>query len=128
MFDYENSFMEAAEAAENVPDLSEELDVENAEWDAITDLHATQEEFSGRADARQSTEEATARIYRKISYRRRERIGITAARYVLIAALTGILAYLVAHNGIGWLGWMLGICAGICGLIAAYGVGKYHEM
>lgn len=128
MFDFENPFAVAAEAAENEPDLTEELDVENAEWDAITDLHATQEDLSGRADARQSTEKASARIYEKISKRRRERTGITAARFAVIAVLLGFLAYLVAQNGVDWLGWTLGIGAGICGLIAAYGVGKYHEM
>lgn len=120
MFDFEKE--EQATTEEVSPDW------ENAEWESITDAHATEEENSGRADARQSPEAATARIYRKINAKRRERTAIDAIRYALIAIGLGILAYFMAKYDINWLAWTLGIAGGISGLISAYGAGMYHEM
>lgn len=130
MFDFENPFkpMEQAEDLEALEETSEETatDWESANWESITDAHATAEEDSGRADARQSPEAMKDRIYRKIDAHRRERIGVAAARYATLA---------IGLTAIGWivrdmtgLAITLGLVALGFGLLAAYGIGKYHEM
>lgn len=133
MFEFENPFKQAIEQAnvkdfdtENCTELSTTPDWENADWEGITDAHATEEETSSRADARQSPEAATARIYRKINARRRERTAITAIRYAMLAIGLTAIAWLARE--ITGLSITLGIIALIFGLTAAYGAGKCHEM
>lgn len=118
MFDYEKEEQATAEEVSR--------DWENAEWEEITDAHATAEEASGRADARLSPEAATARIYRKINACRRERTAITAVRYAMLAIGLTAVAWLARE--ITGLSIALGVVALIFGIIAAYGAGKCHEM
>ena len=101
-------------------------DWQNANWEQITDAHATAEEASGRADARCSPEAATDRIYRNIHARHKERTTIAAIRYAMLAIGLTAIGYLV--RSIPWLAITLGGIALIYGLIAAYGAGKCHEM
>ena len=115
MFDIEKEEME--ETAPNWHD---------AEWDKITDNHASTEEASGRADARLSSEATADRIYRKISARHRDRVCVTAIRFAMLALGLTAVAWLV--RSIPWLAITLGIIALIFGLTAAYGAGKYSEL
>lgn len=118
MFDYEKEEQATAEEVSR--------DWENAEWEEITDAHATAEEASGRADARLSPEAATDRIYRKIHAKHHERTAIAAIRYAILAIGLTAIGYLV--RSIPWLAISLGIVALLFGLIAAYGAGKCCEM
>lgn len=113
MFDYEKAECSADDYAE-------------AEWEKITDDHALEEERSGRADARQNNQAATARIYHKISARCKERTGITAVRYAIAAIGLTAVAYLVRN--LTGLAIALGSIALALGFTAAYGAGKYREM
>lgn len=128
MFDFENHFKEAADLAEENEVLEEATptDWENAEWEGITDAHATAEEASGRADARMSHEATAARIYRKVNARRRERTVIASIRYAMLALGLTAVAWLV--RDITGLAITLGGIALCFALIAAYGAGKCHEM
>ena len=126
MFDFENPFKQPIEQAEENDTVEEATpNWEVADWEGITDTHATAEEASGRADARQSPEKMKERIYRKIDARHRERIGIAAARYAMVSIGLIIIGWIV--RDITWLAVMLGIIALICGLLSSYGIGKYHE-
>ena len=132
MFDFESPFKEAADQAaemdsdtEKFTELATAPAWEDADWEDITDAHATAEEASGRADARQSPEKMKERIYRKIDARHRERIGIAAARYAALAIGLTDIGWIV--RDITWLAATLGIVALICGLLSSYGIGKYHE-
>ena len=130
MFDFENPFKEAADQAEEMEALEETTEEaspnwQDADWESITDAHATAEESTGRADARQSPEAMKARIYRKIDARHRERIGIAAARYAMVSIGLTAIGWIV--RDITWLAVTLGIIALISGLISSYGIGKYHE-
>ena len=118
MFDYEKE--------EQVTTEGVSPDWENADWEGITDAHATKGETSGRADARQSPEATTARIYRKIHAKHHERVSIAAIRYAMLATGLTAVGYLV--RSIPWLAITLGIAALIFGLIAAYGAGKCSEL
>ena len=132
MFDYENPFMDAAQAAEEdlpVCDsaiMEEEPDWENAEWEKITDNHASTQEASRRAYAQLSSEATADRIYRKIRTKRRERAGIAAVRYAMLAIGFTAIGWLI--RSIPGLAITLGVIALIFSLIAAYGAGKYREM
>ena len=101
-------------------------DWQNANWEQITDAHATAEEASGRADARCNPEAATDRIYRKIRARHNERVSIAAIRYTMLATGLTAVGYLV--RSIPWMAITLGVAALIFGLIAAYGAGKCSEL
>lgn len=126
MFDFENPFKEAVEQAEENDTIEEATpNWEDADWEGITDAHATAEEATGRADARQSPEKMKERIYRKIDARHRERIGIAAARYAMVSIGLTAIGWIV--RDITWLAVTLGIIALICGLLSSYGIGKYHE-
>ena len=101
-------------------------DWQNANWEQITDAHATAEEASGRADARCSPEAATDRIYRNIHARHKDRTSISAIRYAMLAIGFTAIAWLTRE--LTGLSITLGIIALIFGLIAAYGAGKCSEL
>ena len=126
MFDFENPFKQAVEQAEENNTVEEATpNWEAADWEGITDAHATAEEATGRADARQSPEKMKERIYRKIDARHRERVSIAAARYAMVSIGLTAIGWIV--RDITWLAVTLGIIALICGLLSSYGIGKYHE-
>ena len=126
MFDFENPFKQPIEQAEENDTVEEATpNWEDADWESITDAHATAEEATGRADAHQNPEKMKERIYRKIDARHRERIGIAAARYAMVAVGLTAIGWIV--RDITWLAATLGIVALICGLLSSYGIGKYHE-
>lgn len=103
-----------------------QVDWEAADWEDITDAHATEEESSGRADARQNAEQVADRIYRKVHQKHKERTTIAAARYAALAIGITAVAYLC--RSAPKLSIALGVVALIFGLIAAYGAGKCREM
>lgn len=104
MFDIEKEEMQ-----EKTPDW------ENADWEQITKKHA--EQGNGiSAD----------RIYSKVHKKHKERIGVAAARYALLAI--GLAAIGLAVRDVSWLAITLGGIALVLGLISAYGIGKYREM
>lgn len=98
----------------------------NAEWEKITENHASTEEASGRADARLNSEATADRIYRKVSARHRDRVCVTAIRFAMLAIGLTAVGWLV--RSIPWLAITLGVIALIFGLTAAYGAGKYSEL
>ena len=118
MFDYEKEEQATPKA------------YENADWEQITDTHASAEEASGRAGARHNVENGRREIfdnfYKKSEQRRRERTAITAVRYAMLAIGLTAVAWLVRE--ITGLSITLGGIALIFGLTAAYGAGKYREM
>lgn len=122
MFDFENPFGGEALPVEN--------DVADAEWDQITDAHAAAEDASGRAGARHNAERSRREMfdnfYEKSEQRRKERTGVTAARYAVLAIGLASVAYLV--RDMAGLALTLGGIAMVLGLIAAYGAGKCREM
>lgn len=115
MFDFEKEEME-----ETAPNW------QNAEWEKITDNHASTEEASDRADARLNSEATADRIYRKVSARHRDRVCVTAIRFAMLAIGLTAVGWLV--RSIPWLAITLGVVALIFGLTAAYGAGKYSEL
>ena len=115
MFDFEKEEMEEA-----TPNWA------NAEWEKITDNHASTEEASGRADARLNSEATADRIYRKVSARHRDRVCVTAIRFAMLAIGLTAVGWLV--RSIPWLAITLGVIALLFGLTAAYGAGKYSEL
>lgn len=115
MFDFEKEKMEEA-----TPNWA------NADWEKITDNHASTEEASGRADARLNSEATADRIYRKVSARHCDRVCVTAIRFAMLAIGLTAVGWLV--RSIPWLAITLGVIALIFGLTAAYGAGKYSEL
>ena len=118
MFDYEKEVQATAEEVSR--------DWENAEWEKITDNHASTEEASGRADARLNSEATADPSYRKVSARHRDRVCVTAIRFAMLAIGLTAVGWLV--RSIPWLAITLGVIALIFGLTAAYGAGKYSEL
>lgn len=122
MFDFENPFGGEALPVENA--------VADAEWGQITDAHAASEEASVRACARHNAERSRREMfdnfYEKSEQRRKERTGVTAARYAVLAIGLASVAYLV--RDMTGLALTLGGIAMVLGLIAAYGAGKCREM
>ena len=118
MFDYEKEEQATPKACEN------------ADWEQITDAHASAEEASGRAGARHNAErskrETFDNFYEKSEQRRKVRTGVTAARYAILAIGLTAVAYLV--RDMTGLALTLGGIALVLGLIAAYGAGKCREM
>jgi hypothetical protein len=95
--------------------MDETIAMDEFEWEEITKKHA--EEGNGiSAD----------RIYSKVHKKHKERIGVAAARYALLAI--GLTAIGWAVRDVSWLAITLGVIALVLGLIAAYGIGKYREM
>jgi hypothetical protein len=66
------------------------------------------------------------RIYSKIHTKRKQRTGIAAARYAMLAI--GLTALGWAIRDMEKLAITLGVIALVFGLIAAFGAGKYKEM
>lgn len=130
-FDYDNAFEE--ETTETVVETID--DSIDAEWDKITAAHADSEEAKQREADQENIEgpqpnnrEMFHNFYEKQRIRRRERIGVDAVRYGLLAVGLGTLCYFMIRYGISWLAWVLGIGAAVCAVVSAYGAGMYHEM
>lgn len=104
MFDIEKEEMQEA-----TPDW------ETADWEQITHDHA--EQGNGMD---------SDRIYRKIHTKRKQRTGIAAARYAMLAI--GLTALGWAVRDMEKLAITLGVIALVFGLTAAFGAGKYREM
>lgn len=95
--------------------MDETVTMGEFEWEEITKKHA--EQGNGiSAD----------RIYSKVHKKHKERIGVAAARYALLAI--GLTAIGWAVRDVSWLAITLGGIALVLGLISAYGIGKYREM
>ena len=109
MFDIEKEEMQEA-AAENVTPAWE-----TADWEQITHDHAMQGHGM-----------SSERIYGKIHTKRKDRTGIAAARYAVLAI--GLAALGWAVRDMEKLAITLGVIALVFGLIAAFGAGKYKEM
>ena len=98
--------------------------LDDADWERITSDHAAN--ASDAPTERKYTQFDVNRIYKKARTNRRERTGIRAARYAMVAVGFAALAYLTRE--IGWLAIALGGVSVCTGLISAYGIGRYHEM
>ena len=104
MFDIEKEEMQEATPA-----------WETADWEQITHDHAENGDgFSSE------------RIYRKTHAKHKQRTGIAAARYAMLAI--GLTALGWAVRDMEKLAFALGVIALVFGLIAAFGAGKYREM
>lgn len=109
MFDIEKEEMQEAAAENATPEW------ETADWEQITRNHAeTGDGFSSE------------RIYRKTHAKHKQRTGIAAARYAMLAI--GLAALGWAVRDMEKLAITLGVIALVFGLIAAFGAGKYREM
>ena len=88
---------------------------ETADWEQITHDHAENGDgFSSE------------RIYRKTHAKHKQRTGIAAARYAVLAV--GLSALGWAVRDMEKLAFALVLIALVFGLIAAFGAGKYREM
>jgi hypothetical protein len=87
----------------------------NADWEQITHDHAMQGHGM-----------SSERIYGKIHTKRKDRTGIAAARYAVLAI--GLAALGWAVRDMEKLAITLGVIALVFGLVAAFGAGKYREM
>lgn len=114
MFDFENPF-EDVQVNEQVPCDTDSVNWDDADWEQITADHAD--------DAKEISPD---RIYSKVHKKHKERIGVAAARYALLAI--GLTAIGWAVRDVSWLAITLGGIALVLGLISAYGIGKYREM
>lgn len=149
MFDYENPFMEAAQAAEeDIPVcdptmMDAEPDWENADWEEVCSNPKHQAEGAERAaraaalenqcetmDAqhRQDREELFGNFYEKEYRRRRERTLIKSLRYGALAVGCGLLTYVCCDHSISWLAWLLGSAGVVFSTISGYGFGIAREM
>lgn len=104
MFDIEKEEMQEATPA-----------WETADWEQITNDHAAQGNGMN-----------SDRIYSKIHTKRKQRTGIAAARYAMLAI--GLTAIGWAVRDMEKLAITLGVIALVFGLTAAFGAGKYREM
>lgn len=104
MFDFEKEEMQ-----------QETPEWENADWEQITHDHAAQGNGMN-----------SDRIYSKIHTKRKDRTGIAATRYAMLAI--GLTAIGYAVRSATWLAVTLGVVALVFGLISAYGAGKHSEM
>lgn len=114
---------------------NETVAMSDYEWDGITDIHASSEEAKQRETEQENIDETQPNnremfhnFYEKQRIRRRERIGVDAVRYGLLAVGLGTLCYFMIRYSISWLAWVLGIGAVVCAVVSAYGAGIYHEM
>lgn len=131
MFDFENPFKEEFVDMESLEEVQDEAQVveeetpmwQSADWEQITSDHA---ENAPDQLPKSYTQFDVNRIYKKARTNRRERTGIRAARYAMVAVGFAALAYLTRE--ISWLAIVLGGISACTGLISAYGIGKYHEM
>ena len=104
MFDFEKQEM-----------IDETVAMSEFEWEGITKKHAD--------DAKEVSPD---RIYRKAHAKRKDRTGISAARYAVLAI--GLTAIGWAVRDITGLAITLGVIALFFAMIAAFGAGKYREM
>jgi hypothetical protein len=109
MFDIEKEEMQEATVEQETPNW------ETADWEQITHDHAENGDgFSSE------------RIYRKTHAKHKQRTGIAAARYAMLAI--GLTAIGWAVRDMEKLAITLGVIALVFGLVAAFGAGKYREM
>lgn len=130
MFDFENHFVDEEEIIEE-EEFEEEYFPEvnaptwdDADWENITSNHAAK--APDAPNERSYTQFDMNRVYKKARTNRRERTGIRAVRYAMVAVGFAALAYLTRE--ISWLAVALGGVSVCTGLISAYGIGRYHEM
>ena len=109
MFDFEKEEMQETAAEQATPAW------ETADWEQITHDHA--EQGNGMN---------SDRIYSKIHTKRKQRTGIAAARYAMLAI--GLAALGWAVRDMEKLAITLGVIALVFGLTAAFGAGKHSEM
>ena len=149
MFDYENPFMVAAQAAEeDIPAgdpamMDAEPDWENAEWEEVCNNPQHQAEGAERAaraaalenqcdmmaaQHQQERAELFGNFYENEYRRRRERTLINALRYGALAVGCGLLTYVCCDHGISWLSWLLGSAGVVFSTITGYCFGIAREM
>lgn len=129
MFDFENPCVDE-EIFDEDPSVEEYISEakaptsDDADWERITSDHAAN--ASDAPTERNYTQFDVNRTYKKARTNRRERTGIRAARYAMVAVGLAALSYLT--RDIGWVAIVLGGVSACTGLISAYGIGRYHEM
>jgi hypothetical protein len=129
MFDFENPFKEEIIKTDNEDSVVEVAEEDAPAWETCDWEDITHDHAKNAPDApaeRCYTRFDMNRVYKKARTSRRERTGIRAARYAMVAVFLAALAYLIRE--IGWLAIAIGGISTCTGLISAYGIGRYHEM
>ena len=130
MFDFKYHYTDEEEIFEEDAPMEEYIPEEkvptwdDADWENITSNHAAK--APDAPNERSYTQFDMNRVYKKARTNRRERTGIRAARYAMVAVCLAALAYFTRE--ISWLAVALGGVSVCTGLISAYGIGRYHEM